>query len=63
MRDQLCEIERGCNLVVATPGRLEDFLERGKIGLECCRYQSSEFAILFVSFLGNWANSFHMGPL
>ena len=36
--DQMRELERGCHLLVATPGRLVDFLERGKISLEYCKY-------------------------
>jgi len=36
--DQMRELDRGCHLLVATPGRLVDFLERGKISLEHCRY-------------------------
>jgi len=36
--DQMRELERGCHLLVATPGRLVDFLERGKISLEFCKY-------------------------
>ncbi len=36
--DQLRELDRGCHLLVATPGRLVDFLERGKISLECCKF-------------------------
>lgn len=28
---QLRKIEMGCNLLVATPGRLKDFIERGKV--------------------------------
>ena len=34
---QIKEVNRGCVLLVATPGRLVDFLERGKIGLDQCR--------------------------
>ncbi len=34
---QLRDLERGCHLIVATPGRLVDMLERGKIGLNNCR--------------------------
>jgi len=33
IRDQLRQLERGSDLVVATPGRLVDLLERGRIGL------------------------------
>ena len=29
---QLREVERGCNILVATPGRLVDFLNRKKVG-------------------------------
>ncbi|KAJ8891720.1 hypothetical protein PR048_004249 [Dryococelus australis] len=36
VRDQMRELDRGCHLLVATPGRLVDMLERGKIGLENC---------------------------
>ena len=36
--DQMRELDRGCHLLVATPGRLVDFLDRGKISLEFCRY-------------------------
>ena len=32
------ELQRGCHLLVATPGRLVDFLERNKVGLEFCRF-------------------------
>ena len=34
---QMMDVSRGCLLLVATPGRLVDFLERGAIGLEQCR--------------------------
>ncbi|XP_043264057.1 ATP-dependent RNA helicase bel isoform X2 [Colletes gigas] len=36
--DQMRELDRGCHLLVATPGRLVDMLSRGKIGLHNCRY-------------------------
>lgn len=36
--EQMRELERGCHLLVATPGRLVDMLGRGKIGLHNCRY-------------------------
>ena len=35
--EQLRELEKGCHVLVATPGRLVDFMERGKISLEHCR--------------------------
>ena len=38
MRGQLRELERGCDMLVATPGRLVDMIERGRISLECVRH-------------------------
>ena len=38
MRTQLGELDRGCELLVATPGRLVDMIERSKIGLDVCKY-------------------------
>ena len=35
---QLMDLERGCHLLVATPGRLVDMIERGRVGLDYCRY-------------------------
>jgi len=35
---QLQALERGCNVLVATPGRLQDFLERGRISFESVQY-------------------------
>ncbi|KAJ2005823.1 ATP-dependent RNA helicase ded1 [Coemansia thaxteri] len=35
---QLREVERGCDLLVATPGRLVDLIERGRVSLSCIRY-------------------------
>jgi superfamily II DNA/RNA helicase len=37
VRQQMQDLERGCHLLVATPGRLVDMLERGKVGLEHCK--------------------------
>eukprot|EP01134_Creolimax_fragrantissima_P007721 CFRG7721T1 len=36
--EQIRELDRGCNLIVATPGRLVDMIERGKIALDYCRF-------------------------
>lgn len=38
VRDQLRQLERGCDLIVATPGRLVDMVERGRVSLECIRF-------------------------
>nr|AFP52949.1 PL10 [Fimbriaphyllia ancora] len=35
---QLKELDRGCHLLVATPGRLVDMLDRGRIGLDICKF-------------------------
>eukprot|EP01087_Luapelamoeba_hula_P013113 TRINITY_DN372_c0_g1_i1.p1 TRINITY_DN372_c0_g1~~TRINITY_DN372_c0_g1_i1.p1 ORF type:complete len:691 (+),score=106.75 TRINITY_DN372_c0_g1_i1:120-2192(+) len=35
---QLRELERGCDILVATPGRLVDMLERGRVTLESIAY-------------------------
>ncbi|EGF79236.1 hypothetical protein BATDEDRAFT_35392 [Batrachochytrium dendrobatidis JAM81] len=36
--DQLRDLERGCQLLVATPGRLVDLMERGRVSLASIRY-------------------------
>jgi len=35
---QMRELERGCDLLVATPGRLIDLVERAKLSLACVRF-------------------------
>ena len=34
---QMRDLDRGTHLLVATPGRLVDMMERGKIGMDYCR--------------------------
>ncbi|CAI4852157.1 AIF_collapsed_G0056670.mRNA.1.CDS.1 [Saccharomyces cerevisiae] len=36
--NQMREVDRGCDLLVATPGRLNDLLERGKVSLANIKY-------------------------
>ena len=38
MRDQLDGVRRGCHMMVATPGRLMDMLDKKSITLDVCRY-------------------------
>ena len=38
IRHQFRELDRGCDILVATPGRLMDFLERGRISLSQVGY-------------------------
>ncbi|CAG0891942.1 unnamed protein product [Darwinula stevensoni] len=35
---QMRDLDRGCHLLVATPGRLVDMIERGKVKLDYCTY-------------------------
>lgn len=35
---QMRELDRGCHVLVATPGRLVDMIQRGKVGLESVRF-------------------------
>merc|ERR1719283_19822 len=38
VRHQLSRVERGADIIVATPGRLIDFVEKGKLGLSKLKY-------------------------
>src|SRR5436309_7712380 len=38
MREQLIRLERGCDIVVGTPGRLLDHLARGTLSLDRVKY-------------------------
>lgn len=35
IREQIYELRRGCQLLVATPGRLTDLMERGEVSMSC----------------------------
>ncbi|CAL1542813.1 unnamed protein product [Lymnaea stagnalis] len=35
---QMRDLDKGCHLLVATPGRLVDMMERGKVGLDHCKF-------------------------
>lgn len=41
---QLRELEYGCDILVATPGRLSDLIERGRVSLSRVRYLSLDEA-------------------
>ena len=43
---QLRDLERGCHLLVATPGRLIDMIERGRVGPDYCRYVCNVYCVL-----------------
>merc|ERR1719433_98729 len=38
MREQRMELEKGCDILIATPGRLTDMIERGNISLELIQF-------------------------
>jgi len=38
IRDQISELRRGCDILIATPGRLVDLMERGHVSLSSIRY-------------------------
>jgi ATP-dependent RNA helicase DDX3X len=52
VRDQLRQIERGCDLLIATPGRLVDLIERGRLGMENIRFLVLDEADRVSAFLG-----------
>merc|ERR1712240_629771 len=35
---QISQLQKGCNLLVATPGRLLDFVEKGRVSFANCKY-------------------------
>ena len=38
MRSQMAVVQAGCHMIVATPGRLNDHLAKGRITLDLCKY-------------------------
>jgi ATP-dependent RNA helicase DDX3X len=38
IRAQMSQMERGCDIMIATPGRLHDFIERGRVSLKYILY-------------------------
>lgn len=42
---QLRDLDRGCHLLVATPGRLVDMMDRGRIGLDIIKYVLNSFIV------------------
>eukprot|EP01080_Neovahlkampfia_damariscottae_P007110 gene7110-11273_t len=38
IKEQMRELNKGCDILVATPGRLIDLLERGKVSLGGCKF-------------------------
>jgi len=52
---QIREVDRGCDCITATPGRLVDFIERGRLSLACVKYFLLFFItihfIIFILFL------------
>jgi ATP-dependent RNA helicase DDX3X len=37
-KSQMSELERGCHILVATPGRLIDMMERNKVCVSAIKY-------------------------
>merc|ERR1712217_467025 len=38
IREQRLDLERGCDILIATPGRLTDMCERGSVSLELIQF-------------------------
>lgn len=38
VRDQIRQIDRGCDLLIATPGRLVDLIERGRLAMDIVKF-------------------------
>lgn len=47
IKEQIESLRRGCHIVVGTPGRLMDLLERRKMRLDICRYLVRKFHIFW----------------
>lgn len=53
---QLKELDRGCHLLVATPGRLVDMLDRGRVGLDSCKWEKLLYSVFNDASLVNLGN-------
>ena len=42
---QIRDMARGCHLLVATPGRLVDMMERGRVGVDNVRFDQLKFSL------------------
>lgn len=62
-RDQLEQLKRGVHIVVATPGRLMDLLEKKLLSLQLCRYLVSRMPYHFHFLVDDLCSlASHAGP-
>ena len=47
VREQLRQIERGCDLLIATPGRLVDLIERGRLSMTNIQFLVLDAYLIF----------------
>jgi superfamily II DNA/RNA helicase len=47
-RDQLTEINKGVDIITATPGRIEDFISTGQMSLSQVRFFVLDEAVRFL---------------
>jgi hypothetical protein len=51
MKDQAFALHSGVHIVVATPGKLIDMLEKKRITLDVCRYSKSDISIYLYTYI------------
>lgn len=60
VRDQLAILQKGVDIIVATPGRLEDLIGGGQVSLtHCCFFVLDEADGLLTSGYGELINNLH----